>query len=100
MIPFILFETGFALNRVVMDACRRHGFEPRVVARTNQVDFIIEPAAAGMGAAFLTRIIAEQRTHRSLAWVPLHEADTDWQIARSGGAMLVCRPPRGLGWIW
>src|ERR1700754_3508116 len=28
--PFILFETGFALNRVIRDACRRNGFEPIV----------------------------------------------------------------------
>ncbi|WP_439373321.1 LysR family transcriptional regulator [Bradyrhizobium sp. DASA03120] len=79
--PVILFETGFASNRVIMDACRRHGFEPRVVARSSPIDFVIELAAAGMGAAFLPRMIAEQRRHLSLAWVPLHEADTDWHIA-------------------
>ncbi|UVO30564.1 LysR family transcriptional regulator [Bradyrhizobium arachidis] len=80
-LPLILFETGFALNRVIMEAFRRHGFEPRVVARSSQIDFIIELAAAGMGVAFLPRMIAEQRTHLSIARVPLDEADTDWRIA-------------------
>ncbi|WFU39823.1 LysR family transcriptional regulator [Bradyrhizobium sp. CB82] len=80
-LPLILFETGFALNRVIIEGFRRHGFEPRVAARSSQVDFIIELAAAGMGVAFLPRMIAEQRTHLSIVRVPLDEADTDWRIA-------------------
>lgn len=36
--PFILFETGFALNRIILDMCRRDGFEPTVVARSSQID--------------------------------------------------------------
>ncbi|MCP3460647.1 LysR family transcriptional regulator [Bradyrhizobium sp. CCGUVB23] len=80
-LPLILFETGFALNRVILDACQRHGFEPRVVARSSQIDFIVELAATGMGAAFLPRMIAEQRKHLSIARVPLDEADMDWHIA-------------------
>lgn len=44
--PFILFETGFALNRVIRDACRRNGFEPIVAARSTQIDFIAELAGA------------------------------------------------------
>ena len=44
-LPFILFETGFALNRIILDACHRHGFEPNIVARSSQIDFIVELAA-------------------------------------------------------
>ncbi|MBV8192243.1 MAG: LysR family transcriptional regulator [Alphaproteobacteria bacterium] len=80
-LPFILFESGFALNRVILDACRRCGFEPTVVARSSQIDFIVELAATGMGVAFLPRMIAEQRKHRSVSRVRLLEADTDWHIA-------------------
>jgi DNA-binding transcriptional LysR family regulator len=80
-LPFILFETGFALNRIVLDACRRHGFEPTVVARSSQIDFIIELAAAGLGVAFLPRMIAEQRKQSSLRHVRLAEPETDWHIA-------------------
>ncbi|MCK1351390.1 LysR family transcriptional regulator [Bradyrhizobium sp. CW7] len=80
-LPFILFESGFALNRVILDACHRHGFEPTVVARSSQIDFIVSLAATGMGVAFLPRMIAEQRKHPSVARVPLAERDTDWHIA-------------------
>ena len=31
--PFILFETGFALNRIIQDACQRAGFTPTVAAQ-------------------------------------------------------------------
>jgi DNA-binding transcriptional LysR family regulator len=79
--PFILFESGFALNRIILDACHRHGFEPTVVARSSQIDFIVELVATGMGVAFLPRMLAEQRKHPSVARVRLVEADTDWHIA-------------------
>lgn len=32
--PFILFDSGFALHRMVLDACKRAGFDPDVVARS------------------------------------------------------------------
>jgi DNA-binding transcriptional LysR family regulator len=80
-LPFILFETGFALNRIILDACHRHGFEPNIVARSSQIDFIVELAAAGLGVAFLPRMIAEQRKHPCVSRVLLVEPDTDWHIA-------------------
>src|ERR1700758_5103023 len=80
-LPFILFETGFALNRIILDACHRHSFEPTVVARSSQIDFIVALAATGMGAAFLPRTIAEQRKHPSVARVPFAEADMAWHVA-------------------
>jgi DNA-binding transcriptional LysR family regulator len=87
-LPFILFESGFALNRIILDACRRHGFEPAVVGRSSQIDFIVELAAAGLGIGFLPRMIAEQRKNPSLKRIPLAEPQTDWHMAmtwRRGG---------------
>lgn len=87
---FILFESGFALNRVILDGCRRKAFEPVVAARSSQVDFMIELVAAGMGVAFLPRMIAEQRAHPSVRAVLLAEPQVDWHIAMiwRGGAYL------------
>ena len=86
--PFILFETGFALNRIVLDACQRRGFTPTIAARRSQIDFIVALATAGLGAAFLTRMIAEQRSQPGVCRVLLAEPQTDWHIAmiwRRGG---------------
>jgi DNA-binding transcriptional LysR family regulator len=87
-LPFILFETGFALNRIILDACRRQGFEPTLAAQSSQIDSIVELAAAGLGVGFLPRMIAEQGKHASVKRIPLSEPHTDWQIAmiwRRGG---------------
>ena len=79
--PFLLFESGFALNRIIVDACRRAGVEPSVAARSSQIDFIVELAAAGLGIAFLPRMIAEQRSHPAVRHVPLVDPGTEWHIA-------------------
>ncbi len=86
--PFILFEEGFALNKVILESCRRHGFEPMVVAQSSQIDFITELAAAGLGIALLPRLIAEQRAHPQLRAVLLEEPGAEWNLAmiwRKGG---------------
>lgn len=87
-LPFILFEAGFALNRVILDACARHGFQPTITARSSQIDFIVELVAAGLGVAFLPRMIAAQRTHSAVRQVLLSEPETEWHIVliwRRGG---------------
>lgn len=86
--PCILFETGFALNRVVTEACQRRGFAPTVVARSTQVDFIVELVAAGLGIAFLPRMLAQRLTNSGVRCVLLAEPQTEWRIAmiwRRGG---------------
>jgi DNA-binding transcriptional LysR family regulator len=79
--PFILFEAGFALHRIILEACRRRGFEPTIVARSIQVDFMAELVAAGLGITFLPRIVAMQRRHPTLVLVLLAEPQTEWHAA-------------------
>ncbi|QXX73748.1 LysR family transcriptional regulator [Methylovirgula sp. HY1] len=79
--PFILFEAGFGLNKIILDACRRRGFEPTIVARSSQIDFILELAAAGLGVAFLPQMIVAQRSHIAAACVVLAEPQTEWHLA-------------------
>src|SRR5258708_33058100 len=62
-LPFILFEKGFSLHRVILEACRRRGFEPTIVARRNPIDFTVELSANGFGISFLPRMICAQRPH-------------------------------------
>jgi DNA-binding transcriptional LysR family regulator len=85
-LPFILFEEGFTLNDVILDACREKGITPNVAARSSQVDFIVELVAAGVGIAFLPRVISEKHSHRSVRRAVLD--DPKWRIAlawRRGG---------------
>ncbi|MEG6507831.1 LysR family transcriptional regulator [Methyloligella sp. 2.7D] len=78
--PFILFDIGFALHRIVLDATRRAGFEPNVVAYSSQVDFMIELVGAGLGVAFLPRMMAAQRRKSTLRQVVVKDPDTEWVL--------------------
>jgi DNA-binding transcriptional LysR family regulator len=88
--PFILFEEGFPLNNVILDACRDKGITPKIVARSSQVDFIFELVAADIGIAFLPRLVVERRPHRSVRRVLLADAKCKCRmsLAWRGGAYL------------
>ncbi|VVE54366.1 LysR family transcriptional regulator [Pandoraea capi] len=79
--PFILFEAGFALNGIIMAACERKGVAPRVTARSGQIDFIVDLVTAGLGVAFLPRMLALKHRHPGIVLVPLREPQTDWHIS-------------------
>lgn len=81
---FILFEGGFALNRIIINACQQLGFTPREAARSAQPDFIVALVAAGLGIGLLPRLIAEQRPHPQVCYAPLAgEQAPRWQLALS-----------------
>lgn len=79
--PFILFESGFALNHIILDACHQHGFNPHVAVRSSQIDFIVELVAAGMGIGFLPQMIAEQRQHPGVSIQQITDAEVNWHMA-------------------
>ncbi len=79
--PFILFGEGFALNPIILEACRRSGFQPAVVTRSSQIDFIIELVASGLGIGFLPRMIARQRHHDGVRHMAVADHGMDWHIA-------------------
>ncbi|WP_339530729.1 LysR family transcriptional regulator [Pseudomonas mucidolens] len=79
--PFILYEAGFALNPIILNACERRGVVPRVTARSAQIDFIVDLVSAGLGVAFLPQMLAYKHRHPGIALTPLDEPRTDWHIA-------------------
>lgn len=86
--PFILFEAGFALNAIILDACRRAGVTPGIAARSSQIEFIFELVAAGLGVGFLPRMIIESRGHAGVRAVTLTDPGLIWHMAlawRRGG---------------
>jgi len=54
----VLLSTNDGLSRRRLPG---HDFEPDIVARSSQIDFIVELAAVGLGVAFLPQMIAEIR---------------------------------------
>ena len=96
--PFILFDAGFALNAKILAACERKGVQPRVAARSGQIDFIVDLVSAGLGAAFLPRMLAHKHQHPGIALIPLDEPHTDWHIALAWRASAHL-PPAARAWL-
>lgn len=80
-LPFILFESGFALNQIILDAFNQRGLFPNVAVRSSQIDFIVELVAAGMGIGFLPQMIAEQRKHPGVRIHHIKDTKLDWDMA-------------------
>ncbi|KTD42288.1 LysR family transcriptional regulator [Legionella parisiensis] len=79
--PFILFSRDFALYRMILDAGHRAGFEPKVVAQTSQIDFMVELVSAGLGVAFLPRMIAYERLNPQVRFALLEGDEFQWDMA-------------------
>lgn len=82
-IPFILFASGFALHRIILDACHIQGFEPKIVAQSSQIDFMLELVASGLGVAFLPQMIAFQRKNRNIHALLIDDKELQWNMVMS-----------------
>ena len=78
--PFLLFAEGFAINRLITEACSRRGFEPVIAGRSSQVEFLTELAATGLGVAFIPRMLAAGATSRRVRTLLLTEPRTEWRL--------------------
>lgn len=96
--PLILFEEGFALNRLIEEACLRHGIVPRETVRSSQVDFILALVAAGGGIALLPRLAVASRKLLGVAALPLASSELRWRmvLAWRAGAQL---SPAAKAWL-
>jgi len=78
--PFVLFDEGFTMNRIVREGCARAGFAPNVAAQSSQVGFIVELAASGLGVGFLPRLIANMHAGDDTAQLALPDAGMMWDM--------------------
>jgi DNA-binding transcriptional LysR family regulator len=96
--PFILYGSGFALNPIILNACQKSGFTPKVTAQSSQIDFIIGLVATRLGIALLPRMIAEERPHPLTRRIAIDQPDIYWHIAliwRRGGYL----SPAAQAWL-
>ena len=78
-IPFLTLktdETTVMHNRVVNE-CRRHGFEPRVICECSSVAIIISLVASGIGATILPKSVMASFPLPAIKMLPI--ADFDFQ---------------------
>lgn len=77
---FLLFQEGFALNDMILSACRRHGFIPSVAMQSAQTRFIARLVGAGLGVAFMPRMVALADRPDGVALLDLSDADVSWDM--------------------
>lgn len=86
--PFILFEDGFGLNTLILEACHLARFNPKVAARSGQVDFILALVAAQTGIGFLPEMVAREREQAGIRRLRIATPGINWRIVviwRRGG---------------
>lgn len=79
--PFILFREDFALHDVITQECVRAGFQPEVLYRSSQWDFIREMAAAGLGLALLPETICRTLDPARVRPIRLADPVIPWHLA-------------------
>jgi DNA-binding transcriptional LysR family regulator len=86
--PLIMCEEGMPMNDVILEALRKPGEEPRIAARTSQIDLLFELVAAGVGIGFVPGVLVRTRRHETVRTVELQSSDIRWNISyvwRRGG---------------
>ncbi len=104
--PFILFDPGFTLHDILVAACARCGFTPRVVAESSQISFMLKLAAGCLGITFLPKLIAELRDDEDVAQMELSDTSISWDmtlawrrgafLSRAAGAWLALAAEMGI----
>jgi DNA-binding transcriptional LysR family regulator len=79
--PFALLDEGFAMNPMLLEACRRQGFRPEIRATSSQISFLQELAAAHFGVAFLPRMVADAHPDQRLHAITIIEPGVEWHLA-------------------
>ncbi|MFP8967724.1 LysR family transcriptional regulator [Pokkaliibacter sp. CJK22405] len=89
-VPLVIFEPGFLLNKVVLEACYTAGFTPKVVTQISQPDFGLALVAAGTGAMLLPGLIAERHGTPGVRMIALEDNSFTWKLSllwRKGGTL-------------
>lgn len=79
--PFILFREDWTLHDRIMRACAAEGFEPAVVCKSGQWDFVVALAAANLGIALLPEAICTGLDPGRVRTIPLTAPVIPWHLA-------------------
>ncbi|MBB3109719.1 DNA-binding transcriptional LysR family regulator [Paenibacillus phyllosphaerae] len=79
--PFLLYHEQFTLHDRIIAECRRLHFEPNVVYKSTQWDFIREMAAENLGVALLPEAVCRELDPERLRAIPLVDPVIPWHVA-------------------
>ncbi|PKG23386.1 LysR family transcriptional regulator [Niallia nealsonii] len=79
-VEFIFYSEEFALYEIMRTKCIQEGFEPKIIFKSSQWDFIAEIVAANLGISMLPESICNRITNKHVRIIDLKPV-TKWELA-------------------
>ncbi|UOO90697.1 LysR substrate-binding domain-containing protein [Vitreoscilla massiliensis] len=90
--PFLLYSDTFTLNNLIVQAAHGAGFEPKVVCKSSQWEFIVKMVESNMGIALLPQVFAEQVAHLHINQAKLVEPQLNWHLSMAWNTTAALSP--------
>lgn len=70
---FVLFQEDFKLYDDIIHRCKENFFEPYIICKSSQKEFIAEMVESGVGVGFLPKVTCLEINKRDVKYIPLEE---------------------------
>ena len=77
---FIVFNENFMMYDKTINACKESGFEPSIVMKMSQWDFILEMVALNQGITIMPKLIVERYKMKGLNTISISNPEINWNI--------------------
>ncbi|SHN22115.1 LysR family transcriptional regulator [Gracilibacillus kekensis] len=77
---FIMFNQDFESRNIIINACKKAGFTPKIVSETSQIDFLEEMVATRLGVTLLPSSTSKELT-KNIKSIPIHNPEITWSLA-------------------
>ena len=89
---FLLYADSFVLNKLITQATNAVGFEPKVVCKSSQWDFIVKMVELNMGIAILPKIYCDQLDPDKFSSAILLEPSLHWVLSMAWNTSVAMSP--------
>ncbi|MFW1942421.1 LysR family transcriptional regulator [Acinetobacter guillouiae] len=89
---FLLYADSFTLNKMIIQAANSVGFEPKVVCKSSQWDFITKMVEFNMGIAILPKIYCDQLDPGKFCSAILNEPKLHWTLSMAWNTTVAMSP--------
>lgn len=89
---FLLYADTFTLNNMIIQACHYVGFEPTVVCKSSQWDFIAKMVESNVGIALLPQIYCNQLDEKKYNVSVLKNPKLNWTLSMAWNTTVVMTP--------
>lgn len=89
---FLLYDDSFSLNNMIIQAANNAGFEPKVVCKSSQWDFIVKMVESDVGIALLPKIYCEQLDQEKFNISLLESPYLNWTLSMAWNTTVAMNP--------